>query len=176
MDDFRLKLVTRAWLRVEVGRCRIERHWHPWSQCKRDCFNLCELVLSGLHPSPSGYRLAQLLLHNPKPDEMQLGIAHRTLVMCWRILPGLWIFFSRPTLQFQEYKSGEVRFISRRFSMRLMNKSVWNLNAQGYYNTSSYTMSILQFSMLLENHVFFLIIFQLYLECWCLRLTIFCSV
>ena len=43
--------------------------------------------------------------------------------------------------------------------MRLMNKSVWNLKAQGYYNTSSFTMSLLRFFMLLENHVFFLIVF-----------------
>ena len=43
-----------------------------WPQRKRNCFDLCELVLSDFHPSPSlciwfSYRLAQWLLYNPKP-------------------------------------------------------------------------------------------------------------
>ena len=158
MDDLRLKLVTRAWRRIGG---RPLPHWTSLTSRRRLDPSINGIVLIYANSCYHIFIQAHLVIvwlsnfcttltrRNATTDFPPYG----------RVLPGLWIFFSRPTLQFKEYKSGEVRFISRRYSMRLMNKSVWNLNAQGYYNTSSFTMSLLRFFMLLENHVFFLIVF-----------------
>ena len=58
-DDFCLESVTRAWrhnwLSAVAHQHRIERHWHReggLAPAKRNCFDLCELVLSNFHPCP----------------------------------------------------------------------------------------------------------------------------
>ena len=88
-EDFCLEAVMRAWRHIggrplpnstALNDVNIEKA--TWPKRKRDCFDLCLLVLSDSHPNPSlriwlsfGFCTTQ-----NQYDEMQLGIAYRTLV------------------------------------------------------------------------------------------------
>ena len=90
MEDFRLEALTRAWRHIggrtlpnstALNDINIEKA--TWPKHKQECFDLYVLVLADLHPDPSlrtwlsfGFCTTQ-----NQYDEMQLGIAYRTLVM-----------------------------------------------------------------------------------------------
>ena len=90
MEDFRLEAIMRAWQHIGGRPLPISTAWNDiniekatWPKHKRDCFDLCLLVLSDLHPDPTlriwlcfGFCTTQ-----NQYDEMQLGITYRTLVM-----------------------------------------------------------------------------------------------
>ena len=91
MEDFHLEIVTRAWRHIggrplpndstALNDIKIEKA--TWPERKQDCFNLCELVLSGLHPNPSIplWLSFGFCTTRNQYDEMQLGAAYRTLIM-----------------------------------------------------------------------------------------------
>ena len=122
IKDFRVRLLMRTWRYIDGWPLPIDTAFNDiniekatWLEYKRDCFNLCELVLSDVRRDIVSCVVIVWLLHN-QYREMQLGIAYRTLFMkCLFVLSRLWFLFSRPILQFQEYKSGVVHLASWRF-------------------------------------------------------------
>ena len=162
MDDLRLKLVTRAWRRIG-GRPFL--HWTTLTSRRR------------LGPSVNG--IVVLIYAN---SCYQVFIqAHLVIVwlnyFCTTLTRRNATTDCPPSLCVEEFYQAYGFFsLVQLFSSKNINLVKFDLyladiqcaswtnqfgtsNAQGYYNTSSFTMSLLRFFMLLENHVFFLIVF-----------------
>jgi hypothetical protein len=141
MEDFRLGMVMRAWrhfggrpLPNSTAFNDIEIEKATWPQYKQDCFNLCELVLSNLHPNPFQCMWLSFGFCTTRSqyDEMQLGRAYRTLVMSCSFEEFYQAYDSCSLVQLFSSKNINLE----RFSLHLadflvnaprMNKSVWNL-------------------------------------------------
>ena len=141
MEDFLLESVMRAWRHIggrplpnstALNDIYIEKA--TWPGHKRDCFDLCSLVLSDSHPNPSlcmwlsfGFCTTQNQYY-----EMQLGIAYRTLVMRSSFEEfyqaydtcSLVQLFSSKNINLEQFGLHLADFLVH---APRMNKSVWNL-------------------------------------------------
>ena len=141
IDDFRLESVTRAWrhiggrpLPISTALNDIKIEKATWPRRKRDCFDLCELVLSDFHPSPSLciWLSFGFCTTRNQYDEMQLGIAYRTLVTSCSFEEfyqaydscSLVQLFSSKNINLEKFSLHLADFLA---NAPLMNKSVWNL-------------------------------------------------
>ena len=141
MEDFHLEAAMRAWQHIG-GRPLlngtaledINFEKATWPERKRDCFDLCVLVLSGSHPNPSlriwlsfGFCTTQNQF-----DEMQLGIAYRTLVMKCSFEEFYQAYDSCSLIQLFSSKNINLESCGLHLADFLansprMNKSVWSL-------------------------------------------------
>jgi len=139
MEDFHFESAMRAWRHIggrplpnSTALNDIKFEKATWPERKRDCFDLCQLVLSDLHPNPSlciwlsfGFCTTQHQYY-----EMQLGIAYRTLVMscsfeefyqAYDSCSLIQLFISK-NINLEPFRSHLADLLASR-----MNKSVWNL-------------------------------------------------
>jgi len=140
-EDFRLELVMRAWRHVggrplpnstALNDINIEKA--TWSEHKRDCFDLCSLLLSDLHPCPSQSIWLSFGFCTTRNQyfEMQLGITYRTLVMRCSFEEFYHAYDSCSLLQLFSSKNINLEQFGLQLADFLangprMNKSVWNL-------------------------------------------------
>ena len=140
-DDFYLESVMRAWQYIggrplpnssALNDIKIETQ--TWPEHKRDCFILCQLLLSDWHPNPSlsiwlsfGFCTTQ-----NQYDEMQLGTAYHRLVTECSFEEFYQAYDSCSLVQLFKSKNINLEKISLHLADFLanatrMNKSVWNL-------------------------------------------------
>ena len=139
VEDFRLELVMRAWRHIggrplpnsktALNDINIEKA--TWSEHKRDCFDLCSLVLSDSHPDPSLriWLSFGFCTTRNQFDEMQLGIAYRTLVRSCSFEEFYQAYDSCSLVQLFRSKniSLSVHLADFLANALHMNKSVWDL-------------------------------------------------
>ena len=141
LEDFTLELVMRAWRHIggrplpngtALDDIKVEKA--TWPEHKQDCFDLCGLVLSDLHPNPSlrswlsfGFCTTQNQYY-----EMRLGVAYRKLVMSCSFEEfyqaydscSLIQLFSSKNISLEPFGSHLADFLA---NSPHMNKSVWDL-------------------------------------------------
>ena len=74
IKDFRVRLLMRTWRYIDGWPLPIDTAFNDiniekatWLEYKRDCFNLCELVLSDVRRDILSCVVIVWLLHNPQP-------------------------------------------------------------------------------------------------------------
>jgi hypothetical protein len=141
MEDFRTEAVMRAWRYIGGRPLPNSTAWNDinietaaWHRHKQDCFDLCVLLLSGLYPGPSldiwlwfGFCTTQ-----NQYDEMQLGIAYRTLIMRCTFEEFYQAYGSCSLVQLFSSKNINLEQFGLHLADLLanapyMNKSVWDL-------------------------------------------------
>ena len=141
MEDIRLEAVMRAWRHIGGRPLPNSTAWNDiniakatWPEHKRDCFDLCVHVLSNSHPGPSeGMWLSfGFCTTQNQSDEMQLGIAYRTLVLSCSFEEFYQAYNSCSLVQLFCYNNIYLGQISLHLADFLANaphmyKSVWNL-------------------------------------------------
>ena len=141
MENFRLELAMRAWRHIGGRPLPNNTAWNDiniekatWPEHKRDCFDLCSLVLSNAHPNPSLRMWLSFGFCTTRNQyyEGQLGIAYRTLIMSCSFEEfyqaydscSLVQLFSSKNINLEEFNPHLADFLA---NAPYMNKSVWNL-------------------------------------------------